>query len=160
LGGYARSLGASLLLLAPAALLEEIMFRGVGQVALARAIGRGWAVVTLAALFALVHILNPNATPLGILNVGLAGVLLGFAFYMPGGIWTAWGAHLGWNGALTAFDAPVSGMPFHIPMFDYVPGGPTWLTGGQFGPEGGLLASGMIAMAIVVARRWAGKELA
>ena len=160
LGGYVRGLGASLLLLAPAALLEEVMFRGVGQVALARAIGRGWAVVALSTVFALLHVLNPNATPLGILNVGLAGVLLGFAFYMPGGIWTAWGAHLGWNGALTAFDAPVSGMPFHIPMFDYLPGGPSWLTGGRFGPEGGLLASGMIAAAIVMARRWAGKELA
>ena len=159
-GGYLRGLGASLLVLAPAALLEEIMFRGVGQVALARAIGRGWAVVALSAVFALVHMLNPNASALGILNVGLAGVLLGFAFYMPGGIWTAWGAHLGWNGALTAFDAPVSGMPFRIPLFDYVPGGPTWLTGGRFGPEGGLLASGMIAVAIVMSRRWAGKELA
>lgn len=160
LGGYLTGLGASLLLLAPAALLEEVIFRGVGQVALARAVGRRGAVIGLSVVFALAHTLNPNASGLGILNVGLAGVLLGFVFYMPGGIWTAWGAHIGWNGALSAFDAPVSGMPFRIPLFDYQAGGPTWLTGGAFGPEGGVLASGMIVLAIMMARRWAGKELA
>ena len=160
LAGYLAGLGASLLLLAPAALLEEVVFRGVGQVALARSIGRRWAVIVLSALFALAHTLNPNATALGMLNVGLAGVLLGFVFYMPGGIWAAWGAHVGWNGALTAFDAPVSGMPFRIPLFDYQAGGPDWLTGGGFGPEGGILASGAIVVAITMARRWAGKELA
>ena len=160
LAGYLAGLGASLLLLAPAALLEEVVFRGVGQVALAQAIGRRWAVIALSVVFALAHTLNPNATPLGILNVGLAGVLLGFVFYMPGGIWAAWGAHIGWNGALTAFDAPVSGMPFRIPLFDYQAGGPAWLTGGGFGPEGGVLASSMIVLTIMMARRWAGKELA
>ena len=35
--------------------------------------------------------------------------------YAPGGIWTAWGAHLGWNATLAALDAPVSGLPFRFP---------------------------------------------
>ena len=59
---------------------------------------------------------NPNVTPLGLGNIALAGIFLGLAFYAPGGIWTAWGAHLGWNALLAALDAPVSGLPFDIPF--------------------------------------------
>jgi len=162
-GGPARYLeimGRTALLLAPAALLEEIIFRGVGQVVLGRAIGRLPAVLTLSGLFALAHVLNPNTTALGLLNIALAGVLLGVAFYAPGGLWTAWGAHLGWNATLAALDAPVSGLPFQVPWIDYQPGGPVWLTGGSFGPEGGLLATVAIALATATAWRWARKEMA
>lgn len=160
LESYLRQISLTALLLAPAALLEEIMFRGVGQVVLARAIGRLPAILCLSGTFALAHVLNPNGTALGLLNIALAGILLGVAFYAPGGIWTAWGVHLGWNIALAALDAPVSGLPFKIPAVDYVPGGPSWLTGGSFGPEGGLLATVAITLATGVAWRWTGKERA
>jgi hypothetical protein len=157
---YLVQVGRTTLLLAPAALLEEVMFRGVGQVVLARAIGRVPALLLLSGVFALAHLLNPNGTVLGLVNIALAGVMLSVAFYAPGGIWTAWGAHLGWNATLAALDAPVSGLPFSIPLIDYQPGGPQWLTGGTFGPEGGLLATVMIALATLAAWRWSGKELA
>jgi hypothetical protein len=153
LGDYGVRMGLTALLLAPAALMEELMFRGVPQVVLARAFGRLPAILALSVTFALAHVLNPNSTALGLLNIALAGILLGLAFYLPGGLWTAWGVHLGWNGALAAVDAPVSGHPFTIPMIDYLPGEPAWLTGGSFGPEGGLLASVAIALAASVAWR-------
>lgn len=156
---YLLQVSRTAMLLAPAALLEEVMFRGVGQVVLAQAIGRVPALLFLSVLFAMAHLLNPNGTLLGMVNIALAGVMLGAAFYAPGGIWTAWGAHLGWNATLAAMDAPVSGLPFRIPLIDYQPGGPQWLTGGTFGPEGGLLATAMIALATAAAWRWSGKEL-
>ena len=62
-------------------------------------------------LFGLSHWGNPDVTPLGLANIGLAGILLGTVFFAPGGIWTAWGAHLGWNLSLAALGAPVSGLP-------------------------------------------------
>jgi membrane protease YdiL (CAAX protease family) len=155
---YLGALATLLLSLLPAALLEELVFRGVVLVTLARFVGRWRAVALVAALFALAHIRNPNTTPLGLLNIGLAGVLLGAAFYLPGGIWTAWGAHLGWNATLAAADAPVSGLPIRLPLVDYEPGGPAWLTGGAFGPEGGLAASLAIGGAIAVAVRWTRRE--
>lgn len=157
-GDYAGTVGSVLLVLAPAALAEELVFRGVPLLALASAFGRGTAVVLVAVAFALVHAGNPNVTSLAIGNIALAGVFLGLAFYAPGGIWTAWGAHLGWNGMLAALDAPVSGVPFRIPFIDYDPGHPTWLTGGTFGPEGGLASTLALTIAILVARRWAGKD--
>ena len=133
-----------------------MLFRGVPLLLLAKALGRGTAIVLVAVLFALAHVDNPNVTPLAIGNIALAGVFLGLAFYAPGGIWTAWGAHLGWNATLAALDAPVSGVPFRIPLLDYAPGDPAWLTGGRFGPEGGLSSTLALTIAVLVARRWAG----
>lgn len=159
-GEYLERVGLLLVLLAPAALAEELLCRGVAQMALGQAIGRVPGVLVLSTVFALMHAGNPNSTPLGLVNVGLAGVMLGLLVYSPGGIWTAWGAHLGWNGALAAMDASVSGLAIQVPLINYNPGGPSWLTGGSFGPEGGLLATGAIGLGIVAAWRWTRKEYA
>jgi membrane protease YdiL (CAAX protease family) len=157
-GDYAGTVATTVLVLAPAALAEEVLFRGVPLLVLAGAFGRGTAIVLVAVAFALAHLANDNVTALAVGNIALAGIFLGLAFYAPGGIWTAWGGHLGWNGMLAALDAPVSGVPFRIPFIDYDPGAPTWLTGGAFGPEGGLASTLALTIAVLVARRWAGKD--
>ncbi len=160
-GDYTVEVVKTTLALAPGALSEEVMFRGVPLVLLAAVVGRATALVVVSALaFSLFHWLNPDVTPLAFGNIALAGLFLGVAFYAPGGLWTAFGAHLGWNATLAALDAPVSGLPFRIPMLDYHAGEPTWLSGGRFGPEGGLAATAALALAIALAFRWARKEIA
>ncbi|HEX5819596.1 MAG TPA: CPBP family intramembrane glutamic endopeptidase [Gemmatimonadales bacterium] len=141
---YLQSVLAVVALLAPAALAEELMFRGLPQVLLGRTFGMGLAIVVLSATFGVFHALNPDVTPLAIGNIALAGVLLSLAFLLPGGLWTAWGVHLGWNATIAALDAPVSGLPFRIPWIDYVPGSPAWVSGGAFGPEGGVVATAVL----------------
>ncbi|HEU4700298.1 MAG TPA: CPBP family intramembrane glutamic endopeptidase [Gemmatimonadales bacterium] len=153
-GDYVLNVAKTTVLLAPAAFAEEFWFRGTALVLLAAVIGRWRAVVLVAVVFGLMHLTNPNVTGLGVLNIALAGVLLGAAFYSPGGMWAACGLHLGWNATLAALDAPVSGLPFRIPFLDYHAGGPAWLTGGPFGPEGGLAATLAIAAATYGAGRW------
>jgi membrane protease YdiL (CAAX protease family) len=158
-GDYLAQVLKTSLVLAPAALSEEFMFRGLPLVLLAAVIGRGTALVLVAGLvFALFHGLNPGITPLGLGNIALAGIFLGVAFYAPGGLWTAFGAHLGWNATLAALDAPVSGLPFSIPFIDYRAGDPVWLSGGRFGPEGGLLATGAITGALLIMLRWTRRD--
>jgi hypothetical protein len=152
---YLGQVALTLVVLAPAALAEEVVFRGLPLVVLAAAIDRRVAIVVTSVLFGLAHLTNPNVSALAVTNIALAGVFLAVAFYAPGGMWTAWGAHLGWNGMLAALDAPVSGLPFLIPLIDYDPDGPAWLTGGSFGPEGGLFATVALACAIAVTARWA-----
>ncbi len=147
-----------LALLGPAALAEEVIFRGLPLVILARALGRWPAVVGLAILFGAAHLFNPDITVIGLVNIVLAGVFLGLVFYLPGGLWTATGAHLGWNLTLASLAAPVSGLPLPMPGLDYAPGGPLWLTGGPFGPEGGVLATGVLLAAIGVVARVLAKE--
>lgn len=151
LAGYIGRVGLILLMLAPAALAEELMFRGLPIVVLDRIAGRGAAVGITALAFALTHSANPGITTLSIGNICIAGLLIGVVFFAPGGLWTATGLHLGWNWALAAMDAPVSGLALNIPFIDYDPGLPVWLTGGSFGPEGGALATLVLGAATVVA---------
>ncbi len=158
-GEYVVQVGKTAAVLAPAALSEEVMFRGLPLVLLAAVFGR-WPVLVIVAgaLFSAVHGFNPGITWLAYTNIALAGILLGVAFYAPGGIWTAFGAHLGWNATLAALDAPVSGMPFRIPLLDYHTADPSWVSGGQFGPEGGVLATLALSAALVIAWRWTRRE--
>ena len=148
----------TVLILAPAALAEEMMFRGLPMVVAARVLGRGRAIVLLSVLFALAHVRNPDVTAAGLGNIALAGIWLSLAFFSPGGMWTAFGAHLGWNATLAALAAPVSGLPFDIPYIDYRMGRPVWLTGGAFGPEGGLLATVALTVTVVLVAQWVRKE--
>ena len=141
-------------ILLPAALAEELAFRGTPILALTRAFGRAPATVGLAVLFALAHAENPAVTRLALLNIAMAGVFLGLVFFTPGGLWTSTGAHLGWNLTLAGLGAPVSGIPLELPWLSYAPGHPGWLTGGAFGPEGGILASMcLLGGSVLVAKR-------
>jgi membrane protease YdiL (CAAX protease family) len=159
LGDYAIQVAKTFVVLAPAALSEEVMVRGLPLVLIAAALGRGTALVLIAGLlFALFHSLNPGVTSLGLGNIAIAGLFIGVAFYAPGGLWTAFGAHLGWNTTLAALDAPVSGLPFDIPLLNYCAGQPDWLSGGRFGPEGGLTGTIAITIALLVTMRWVRKE--
>ena len=158
LGDWLAQSAKTVLILAPAALSEELMFRGLPMVVAARAIGRGRAIVLLSVIFAVAHIRNPDVTTAGLGNIALAGIWLSLAFFSPGGMWTAFGAHLGWNATLAALAAPVSGLPFNIPYIDYRMGQPVWLTGGAFGPEGGLLATLALTVTVVLVAQWIRKE--
>lgn len=155
---YLRNVGLTTAVLAPAALAEEVAFRGFPLVLLASVFGRGPAIVVMSLIFGLAHGLNPEVTPLAIGNVALAGVFLSLAFYAPGGIWTAWGAHLGWNATLAALDAPVSGLPFSIPLINFDPGTVTWFTGGAFGPEGGVTATVVLLAGCAILARFVRKD--
>lgn len=143
-------------ILLPAALAEELAFRGTPVLALTKAFGRAPAIISLALLFALAHTDNPSVTWLALANIAIAGVFLGLVFFTPGGLWTSTGAHLGWNLTLAGLGAPVSGIPMELPWLSYAPGQPSWLTGGDFGPEGGILASiCLLAGSVLVAKRLA-----
>src|SRR5213078_1947918 len=120
-------------------------------------LGRGWArgggwarrgqgagrATALGALgFGLAHLGNPGATAFSTLNVALAGVWLACAFFSPGGMPLAWGAHFGWNATLAlGFEAPVSGYVFPVPAIAYRAGAHGWIDGGAFGPEGGIVTT-------------------
>ena len=138
-GAVALPLGVGLVL---AALAEELIFRGYPLRRLADAIGAAPAAAAGALAFGLTHVGNPGATAFSTVNVALAGVWLACAFFSPGAMPLAWGAHFGWNATLAlGFDAPVSGYIFRVPGIDYRPGAHAWIDGGGFGPEGGIVAT-------------------
>lgn len=158
LADYPEQLLGLIAVMLPAALLEELSFRGVTLAGISRSTSPGTGIMVTSVLFAGAHLLNPGITPLATGNIGLAGLFLGLAFFAPGGLWSATGAHLGWNLTLAALGTPVSGLPFEVPGFDFAPGRPAWLTGGDFGPEGGLLATVALALGVAMAARSVSRE--
>ncbi len=135
--------------LAAAALLEELLFRGFPLARLAAALGPRTASLLLAAGFVVAHLGNPALSWLGLANIGLASLLLSAVFFSPAGLPGAVGLHCGWNAGLAlAADAPVSGLRFGLPTLEYAPGAHGWLTGGPFGPEGGIMATAVMGLAL------------
>jgi len=133
---------------------EEVVFRGYLLINLAEGLnkkflGSKWALVVSIALtsliFGLSHMDNPNATWVSTTNIMLAGIFLGMGMFLTGSLAIPIGLHISWNffqGAVFGF--PVSGMHTAAAIIATESAGPTWLTGGAFGPEGG--AFGLIAI--------------
>jgi membrane protease YdiL (CAAX protease family) len=135
-----------------AAAAEEIAFRGYAFQRLVDSVGRLGAVFAVSALFGVAHIQNPSSTPLSTANTALAGVLLAVAYLKTRGLWLPLGLHWAWNFFLgPVFGLPVSGFTsvFQPYLLKAQVGGPAWLTGGQYGPEGSIILTGACIAAIV-----------
>jgi membrane protease YdiL (CAAX protease family) len=139
-----------LLILIVSAANEELIFRGYPLQVLMVAVGPGPAIVMMSMLFGLGHHLNPNATWLGTANTCLAGILLCLAYARTRSLWFPYGIHIGWNlGLGPIFGFPLSGMDIDS-IWRTEADGADWLTGGAYGPEGGLLVTGIMILAIAV----------
>jgi CAAX protease family protein len=151
----AKSLIGSLFILFVAALAEEAIFRGYPLQTFSRAKLAWLGVVLTLAFFGLVHLNNPNATPVATFtNTALAGLMLAIAYLRTRSLWFPLGIHWAWNWALGwFFGLPVSGMNlFSNPLLTATDAGPAWITGGSYGIEGGLACT--ISMAIFTLFIW------
>jgi membrane protease YdiL (CAAX protease family) len=133
-----RLVGANVLLFAFAATVEELAFRGYAFKWLMWSIGTPAALVISGILFGLGHLSNPNPTFFSTLNTALAGILLAIPYVRTRSMWMQIGVHWSWNVVLcTIVSLPVSGINFGPGLFVVENSGPRWLTGGNYGPEGG-----------------------
>ncbi len=142
--------------LLPAALLEELLTRGYVFAVLTESAGWPVALSVTSLVFGLLHLPNNGSTVESITMVTLAGVLLGAVILATGSLYAAWMAHFAWNWVMAVpFHSPVSGFPLATPNYQLLDAGPRWLTGGAWGPEGGLAAAvGMMAaLTYLYARR-------
>jgi uncharacterized protein len=137
---------------AVAAAAEEAVFRGYAFQVLTRCVGAVAATIGASLLFALAHIGNPNITLFALVNIFLAGVLLSIAYLRTMSLWFATAVHAGWNWTMASlFDLPVSGLGmFRTPLYEPVDRGPAWVSGGTFGPEGGIAGSAGLIVCVCV----------
>jgi len=125
----------------PAAFFEELFIRGYVFAVLRRAAGWKLALIVTSVVFGLLHAWNPNPDAESILAVIVAGFLLGAIFLATRSLYAAGAAHFAWNWVMSgAMHIAVSGLPSPDPDYRVVETGPDWLTGGPWGPEGGLMA--------------------
>jgi CAAX protease family protein len=151
-----RSLVVSLIILFVAALAEEALFRGYGLQTLSRA-KLAWLGVLLTSVpFGLAHLGNPNVVLIWtFLNTTIAGVWLGVAYLRTRSLWFPLGVHWSWNWALGwFFGLPVSGKSlFSYPLLTGNDLGPAWLTGGNYGIEGGVACTIVMVFATLLTWR-------
>lgn len=135
------------LLLAVAALAEELIFRGYLFALLKERLGLAVTLAVTSVAFGYAHVDNPGASPRALALVTLAGVFLGAMVVVLRSLYAAWMAHFAWNWTMAVLlHIPVSGLQTETPGYRTVDSGPDWATGGQWGPEGGGGAAlGMIA---------------
>ena len=145
---------------------EEVIVRGYlltnTAEGFAGTIGRRRAVVLAtvltAALFGVLHAANPGSSLLSIANITLYGVLLGGCYVLTGRLGIAAGFHVAWNYTLGLYGFPVSGIRTGVALVGTEATRLPLLTGGSFGPEGGVLALVALGLGTAALGWWVRRE--
>ena len=144
------ALAASLLAWILISFVEELTFRGYILQYLAKGWGMPTAVLVSSILFGAVHSLNPEANALGIFNIVFAGGFFATGYLVTRSLWFASGLHMGWNLTLIHL-LGFAGSGYTEPsLLQSTVDGPVLLTGGAFGPEGGLVGLGAWLLGIAL----------
>lgn len=132
---------------------EELLTRGFLLPVLGVRWGTAVAVLISSLLFSALHLANPNVNAISILNLTLFGLFAALYALVEGGLWGVFAMHAVWNWAQgNLFGFAVSGMEIKSgTLLDLMEIGPDEVTGGLFGPEGGLVVTAVLSLAILFA---------
>lgn len=129
---------------------EELLARGYWFQNLRDGISTYAAVVLTSVMFALLHVINLNATPTAIAWLVLAGLFLAYGLLRTQQLWLSLGLHLGWN----FFEGPIFGFPISgldtFSLIEQINTGPIVWTGGLFGPEAGLIVLPVLLLGVFI----------
>ena len=134
---------------------------------------RGWALPVIGArykpwigllvsslIFALLHGLNPGLSAIALVNLALFGVFAGLYAMREGSMWGISALHSVWNWVQgNFFGFQVSGTNAEGgTLINLMETGADWLTGGEFGPEGGLAVTIVLVVGILIVFFWKSEE--
>lgn len=128
---------------------EEMFSRGYCMTVL-RQTGNTWIVLIVSSIiFSVMHSLNPSMSIISYVNLFLVGLLFAYMFLRSNNLWLPIGYHITWNyfqGNIFGFQ--VSGLSteslykLNTPVNNII-------TGGGFGPEGGLVVTFIIIVGFI-----------
>jgi membrane protease YdiL (CAAX protease family) len=130
------------------AFVEELLFRGYLLNNLLQSMNKWIALILSSVLFAIFHISNPDVTVFALLNIVLAGLILGLNYIFTKNLWFGICFHFAWNffqGPVLGYD--VSGLKLSSLLQQTITGPDLW-TGGTFGFEGSLLCFLLLLLAV------------
>ncbi len=147
-------------------LYEEYLFRGYIQFTLTRAllsvgnrlsprhartIAFWTAALLTSAIFLYAHTRNTGETPLGLIQIFLAGIVFVFALWRTGSLWWGIGFHMAWDWSQSfLYGVPDSGGLLQGRLFATHALGKPLLSGGTVGPEGSVLCIPIFLLTILV----------
>lgn len=140
-------------------LIEEILFRGVIFQALLERFGQVLSTLAISILFGLAHYFNPNLTLLSVINIVLAGICLSVMYIRTKSLWMPIAFHFMWNFSQEYFlGSAVSGVHIGERLFtfdwEFVNKNFSFLFGGDFGIEGGILTTIVLIVSTVYTLRY------
>lgn len=152
---------AALLFFLLVALFEEIMMRGyiLGHLLYTR-LNKFLSLFVSAALFAFLHVFNPGIGLLPMVNLVLAGLLLGASYLYTRNLCFPLSLHLFWNwlqGPVLGYQ--VSGNDFMPAMLELRLPEANVLNGGTFGFEGSLICTLLMVVCTFLIIRWGEKRI-
>jgi membrane protease YdiL (CAAX protease family) len=120
-----------------AAIVEEIVFRGIIFRITEERLGSYWALAISSALFGAAHFFNPAATVLSSLSIAVeAGLLLGGAYMLSRNILLAVAIHFAWDFVQAGiYGVTTSGSEAGKSLITSRISGPEIITGRKLGPE-------------------------
>jgi len=149
---WPAALGAGIMIQILVAAGEELPFRGYLVPFIARHAGQAWAVVGSSAVFSVVHLAtilfqgaSPEQIAIMLVSIFLGGVILAL-LYLHSGLVAAMGFHFTWNLLQYSVFGLAQG---EAAVVVSVPGDPL-ITGGELGPEAGLLGLAVLALGTAV----------
>ncbi|MBS4201350.1 CPBP family intramembrane metalloprotease [Bacillus sp. FJAT-49732] len=138
---------------------EELLFRCILLTILVKVFKKPWFAILITSMyFGYVHLDNDHATLLSAFSNGLGGVMYGLAFIYTRKIWLPWALHFAWN----YVQAPILGFPLsgfkvegilRLKLLDH-----SWLSGGLYGPEGGIVGIAFRFIVIMLIVLWIRKS--
>ena len=128
---------------------EEMFSRGYCMTVL-RQTGNTWiALIISSIIFSVLHSLNPSMSIISYLNLFLVGLLFAYMFLRSNNLWLPIGYHITWNyfqGNIFGFQ--VSGQSTES-LYKLNTPAKNIITGGGFGPEGGLVVTFIIIVGFI-----------
>lgn len=147
------TLAATLLIFVAGAAFEEALIRGYIFQTFVRS-GLWWLALALTSLlFAAGHLGNTGATLFSTINTGMAGIWLGVSYLKTRTLWFVFGLHFAWNWVQGSFfGIEVSGFDSFAtaPLLREIDNGPAWITGGDYGIEGGAACTLVLVLVTVL----------
>lgn len=147
-------LGLQLLIVAAASLAAELAFRGYPFQKLVRVTGPVTAAILAGVFFALLRTETPGANVPALWISGVAALLLSAAYLRTRALWLCWGIHFTWLASIgLLFGQPLAHVRYSSTVVQSYVDGPLWMTGGEYGPEGSVVALILFWVALYVVFR-------
>jgi membrane protease YdiL (CAAX protease family) len=139
---------------------EEVLMRGWVLPVIGARYKPWTGLLVSSLLFAILHGLNPNLSAIALINLGLFGVFAGLYAMREGSMWGISALHSVWNWVQgNFFGFEVSGTNAEGgTLINLMETGDDWLTGGAFGPEGGVAVTIVLVIGIAVILFWKSKS--